>query len=1322
MATEATENLAYIDDLTGFFNRRYLYDQLPVELAAAREKKQELWVIMLDIDNLKMINDTYGHLSGDQLIKDFSIILKNNTKAGDKRIRYAGDEFTIILPNVEAKNIVAIADRLIKKVDAAPFKETASGKEMRITTSIGIAGFPQDSQDPIELIKLADKSLYISKRKGKNCLSTVSEITTEHLWKEYIFERFPCPVFVDREEDLSILNAALSKASQSQSAFILITGELGAGKTRLLNEFERVVRSQDAICLSSRCVDKFMAQPYYLITSILDSYIYSLNKLPSESLENISEAEISTLFNLIPALKEMAPDLAKKYIALEEKAGSKEALSKFLLSLSRHKLLCLSLDELHYIDAQSLDVIRHIFQQNNKESRVLIVAAFSQDKLSAADKCEPPFGCFIQEDAFGKDQKNYINLSNLKLEDTKTMISGILLNVPLTSNFFEVIYKATRGNPLFIEELLKYLVEKEYIFFKNGRWEQGEIDESGLPSSVENTIERRLDELNPEIKEMIAKAAVIGENFQIDLLRGIDSEDRGYVLDLIETAKRFGLIYEKGYGAKNEFSFATSQTRNILFNKIDKDLKKHFYLRLGETIEQLYAGRLDSVAGELSYNFKNAGDYTRAKEYAKITEESKALLYDRKIEYTKSLLKETEKENLVLPLGKEAWLIAAEIIRGIYIATVNHILYPPNNQMRVKSVEDIHKKLLEVFSEVGALNITCVERNIFVNKKKVGKELADFFAESFISHINNLNIDSITFQRGIETQELSIFMDVISNPDALEENLLELLKKKNVTHISVNEISFISSREKTKEKENLQDVMFIESLLGKVPLEQKKQDLSSIIPAYAKDIAEALEQLGEQVSQGEKTDTEQQALKAEIINKSIRKIGKELLEKDAQNWPKYKEGLVKTVLSINPQLRSEVFSVQPEAGDKIDIMKELILSLPDKEVIDMITEQYSQHDIRKTRNIAQRFLSDPKKNYSLYPIIKEKLIQMKASEEECEWILSDNPEESMTSEDMADKIINTPIESLIKILPMIGIGALIKKLLSEGSFTEIHAIEEKLVNLAAEKDLYIEQLINCFKEILFVYVQDSPDNLLPKFISKLLKACVKEERLISLSCSTVAWSLEKITQIFLESNRIILINQLIKIYTRNAKSVEEYSSILDQMAIKLVDALIKKIEHFVDWRELSEAVVLLKDKGAKLMLKKALFESGEPEGKDFEAYLIRRTVGKILGQMPNEDLSNILAKKSFINLPPNESCNLIEIIGAMEKEEILNLLEAPLKDANFMTRKKTIFNLSKMKGQESARLLAIALKNEDTELREEALRALKNRKDEFAKQILKDYA
>ena len=195
--------------------------------------------------------------------------------------------------------------------------------------------------------------------------------------------------------------------------------------------------------------------------------------------------------------------------------------------------------------------------------------------------------------------------------------------------------------------------------------------------------------------------------------------------------------------------------------------------------------------------------------------------------------------------------------------------------------------------------------------------------------------------------------------------------------------------------------------------------------------------------------------------------------------------------------------------------------------------------------------------------------------------------------------------------------------------------------------------------------------------------------------------------------------KVMQAYGEDARNAMILSDALNPIAAQLVEELIKRIDLNLDWAELSESFILLKGQAVKLLIDKALFDKGISEGKYFEAYLRRRTIGRILAHIPKENISNIMAKEIPADSPDYMLKNLIEIVGAMEHEEIVGILRIPLHSPDISIRRKAVFTLGKMRAQESALLLIEALKDTDTRIVKEALLALKGRKDNFAADALK---
>ncbi len=158
---------AVTDELTGVYNRRFLFKRFQEEFSEAIRHDKPLSVSILDIDHFKRINDTYGHNCGDFVLRKIAKEIKNSVRLEDVFGRYGGEEFLIILPFTNKQDALHQAERLRKRI--AEMKIPWKGENISVTVSIGIAGIPDDpASSEEELLKIADYRLYRAKEKGRN--------------------------------------------------------------------------------------------------------------------------------------------------------------------------------------------------------------------------------------------------------------------------------------------------------------------------------------------------------------------------------------------------------------------------------------------------------------------------------------------------------------------------------------------------------------------------------------------------------------------------------------------------------------------------------------------------------------------------------------------------------------------------------------------------------------------------------------------------------------------------------------------------------------------------------------------------------------------------------------------------------------------------------------------------------------------------------------------------------------------------------------------------------------------------------------------------
>lgn len=169
--------LATKDGLTKLYTHRHFFTMLDTELKRASRYNHVLSILMMDIDDFKTINDTYGHSVGDKVLKEVSAIIEKTVRKIDMPARYGGEEFAVILPETSGDEAVVIAHRLREKISQIDIK-LKDGMHIKTSISLGISSFPDCGHDELALMEYSDKALYESKGKGKNCV---------HLYKQGSF-------------------------------------------------------------------------------------------------------------------------------------------------------------------------------------------------------------------------------------------------------------------------------------------------------------------------------------------------------------------------------------------------------------------------------------------------------------------------------------------------------------------------------------------------------------------------------------------------------------------------------------------------------------------------------------------------------------------------------------------------------------------------------------------------------------------------------------------------------------------------------------------------------------------------------------------------------------------------------------------------------------------------------------------------------------------------------------------------------------------------------------------------------------------------------
>ena len=160
--------MATSDPLTGLFNRGYVDDRFAIELSRARRHHRQLALAVVDVDRFKLLNDTHGHSAGDAVLRNIGAIFRHSFRQSDTVGRYGGEEFVVILPEMNLQDARRKLESLRELVANTPIELNPRGEMVSVTISAGLAGLPEDGKDAAELFALADERLFQAKREGRN--------------------------------------------------------------------------------------------------------------------------------------------------------------------------------------------------------------------------------------------------------------------------------------------------------------------------------------------------------------------------------------------------------------------------------------------------------------------------------------------------------------------------------------------------------------------------------------------------------------------------------------------------------------------------------------------------------------------------------------------------------------------------------------------------------------------------------------------------------------------------------------------------------------------------------------------------------------------------------------------------------------------------------------------------------------------------------------------------------------------------------------------------------------------------------------------------
>ncbi|MEE8347866.1 MAG: protein kinase, partial [Dehalococcoidia bacterium] len=430
--------------------------------------------------------------------------------------------------------------------------------------------------------------------------------------------------FVGRREEMSQLKAALDSTLSGRGSLVMLAGEPGVGKTRLAREFAVYAGLRGAEVLSGRCYESEASIPYLPFVQALRQHVQSR---PEAELREELGAGAPEVAKFVSEIRQRLPDIPEAPPLEDESDRLRvfDHIASFLRNAARANPIILFLDDLQWADEPSLLLLQHL-ARGFAADRIMILGCYSDVEVEDSGALSAALASLRREQSFQR-----VLVRGLSAEEVLGLMSA-LGEQEVPEEFVRAIYRETEGNPLFVEELLKHLIEEGKLALEEGKWvsSTGVVPQLDIPEGIRDIGRRRLSRLSEECRGILTLTSAMPAGFSFELLREVSGEDENRLLDLLDEALRVQVVRErKGERFGNTYELAHTVLRRTLYGQLNSTRRVRLHRQIGDAIERLYSANLEPHLTELAYHFSHAapgGDVDKAIDYARRAGERAAAL------------------------------------------------------------------------------------------------------------------------------------------------------------------------------------------------------------------------------------------------------------------------------------------------------------------------------------------------------------------------------------------------------------------------------------------------------------------------------------------------------------------------------------------------------------------------------------------------------------------------------------------------------------------------------------------------------------------------
>jgi len=410
-------------------------------------------------------------------------------------------------------------------------------------------------------------------------------------------------VFVGREAELRQLESSFDSAMSGQGSLTMVVGEPGIGKTAVCEQLATYVTLRGGKALVGHCYEEgSLSLPYLAFVEAMRSYVSTreANELKKELGSGASD--VARIVSEIREKFQVTPRAAGD--PEEDRYRLLQAVTDFLGNASNIQPMLIVLEDLHDADRGTLEMLSYI-TRFLAGKRLMIIGTYRDIEVDRSHPLSAALAEFRRLPTFGR-----VLLRGLNADEVRRMLNTITgQEVPW--GLAEAVHRQTEGNPLFVQEVIRYLVEEGLLTRDKGQWKSSRDTpvEMQIPEGLRDVIGKRVSSLSEECNRILSIASVIGREFRLDILKKVADLPDEELFNALEEAKKAAVIEERtAVGAAITYRFAHAFFRQTLYEEIIAPRRIRLHQQVARAIEEVYATKLEDHAAELAEHFSQSSE------------------------------------------------------------------------------------------------------------------------------------------------------------------------------------------------------------------------------------------------------------------------------------------------------------------------------------------------------------------------------------------------------------------------------------------------------------------------------------------------------------------------------------------------------------------------------------------------------------------------------------------------------------------------------------------------------------------------------------------